>query len=135
MSFCYFRNIIRLPLSDVSFSKGVVFVMLELTLWYISLLEVPVWVCYQSFSFSLVCTLLPGVIPLHLFIHSHSSLFGEDQDRIPRETAEIEPNSLAVWLMLFSSSCNLLSVRIKDEFLIVSTMAFSYSVFAPTRVD
>ena len=53
--------------------------MLELTLWYISLLEVPVWVCYQSFSFSLVCTLLPGVIPLHSFIHSHSSLFGEDQ--------------------------------------------------------
>ena len=52
-----------------------------------------------------------------------------------RETAEIEPNSLAVWLMLFSSSYNLLSVRIKDEFLIVSTMAFSYSVFAPTRVD
>ena len=32
MGFCYLRNIIRLPLSDVGFSYVVVFVMLELTL-------------------------------------------------------------------------------------------------------
>ena len=61
---------------------------------------------------------------IHSFIPTHLSS-GRIKDQI-RETAEIERNSLAVWLMLFSSSCNLLSVRIKDEFLIVSTMAFYY---------